>query len=162
PTPIFGMGLVEAIDDATLRANINNSQKASFGVGGRFNVSGASNTNGNDGTITRFGWKAQNKSGLLFAAEAYNVEMGISNEIFQSEREERSSCQFAPLPNSVQDSDSINGVTIREAALGATSSIVKFANFQRFSAPPTPVTLYTGANGAVSSTSIANGRQRFI
>jgi len=35
-------------------------------------------TTANDGTISRFGWKAQNKSLMIFAGEAYNVEMGIS------------------------------------------------------------------------------------
>jgi CxxC motif-containing protein (DUF1111 family) len=103
PTPAFGVGLVEEIDDATLRANIaaNNSVKVGLGILGHFNVSGAANTNGNDGTITRFGWKAQNKSGLLFAGEAYNVEMGITNEIFQTERDETATCQFASVPNSI-------------------------------------------------------------
>src|SRR4029453_12304427 len=49
----------------------NSSLKSSLGISSRFN------TSDNDGTITRFGWKAQNKSLLLFAAEAYNVEMGV-------------------------------------------------------------------------------------
>jgi CxxC motif-containing protein (DUF1111 family) len=164
PTPVFGMGLVESIDDATLRANIaaNNAQKVSLGIFGKFNVSGAANTNGNDGTITRFGWKAQNKSGLLFAGEAYNVEMGITNEIFQTEREENAACQFRGVPNDIQDTDSREAATPAEAAAGATTAIQGFSNFQRFSAPPTPVTSYTGINGAVSSASIARGRQRFI
>ena len=80
-------------------------------MGGRVNVvvsgntrteqirtQGEPNRNGNDGTIARFGWKAQNKSLLLFAAEAYNVEMGISNELFQTEREEKAACQFRLRP----------------------------------------------------------------
>jgi len=33
------------------------------------------------------------------AGEAYNVEMGISNELFQTEREENAKCQFKPTPN---------------------------------------------------------------
>ena len=59
------------------------------------------NKNGNDGTIARFGWKAQNKSLLIFSGEAYNVEMGISNELFQTEREENPRCQFKPTPNDI-------------------------------------------------------------
>ena len=51
-------------------------------------ITGQTNNNGNDGTIARFGWKAQNKSLLLFSGEAYNVEMGITNELFQTERDE--------------------------------------------------------------------------
>ena len=158
PTPVFGMGLVEQIQDKDLVANLlaNNSVKISLGIFGHVNrVSGSANNNGNDGTIARFGWKAQNKSGLLFAGEAYNVEMGITNELFQTERDETASCQFATVPNDVQNTDATT-------ALAATTAIQNFANFQRFSAAPTPVTSYTGANGAVSSTSIARGRQRFI
>src|SRR5262249_37902724 len=58
PTPVFGLGLIENTPDATLLANLaaNAALKAALGIAGRFNVSG------NDGTITRFGWKAQNKS----------------------------------------------------------------------------------------------------
>ena len=41
---------------------------------------------GNDGTIARFGWKAQNKSLLVFSGEAYNVEQGVTNELFTNER----------------------------------------------------------------------------
>ena len=41
----------------------------------------------NDGTITRFGWKAQVKSLLMFAGEAYNVEQGVTNELFPNERD---------------------------------------------------------------------------
>ncbi len=59
-----------------------------MGIYGRPNTSASAvgfpavpNTSGNDGTITRFGWKAQNKSLQIFAGEAYNVEMGVTNEI---------------------------------------------------------------------------------
>ncbi|MFL6624195.1 MAG: di-heme oxidoredictase family protein [Sulfurifustis sp.] len=151
PTPIFGMGLVESITDAALVANAqaNGSAKANLGISPKFNH------NGNDGTIARFGWKAQNKSGLLFAGEAYNVEMGITNELFTQERDETASCQFATVPNDIQDTDATT-------ALAATNAIQNFANFQRFSAPPTPVTSYTSSVvGTVSSTSINAGKTVF-
>jgi CxxC motif-containing protein (DUF1111 family) len=80
PTPVFGAGLLENLDDSTLLNN--QASQANNGLG----ISGTFNHNGNDGTIARFGWKAQNKSLELFAGEAYNVEMGITNEIFQNER----------------------------------------------------------------------------
>src|SRR5438093_5120491 len=93
PTPMFGAGLIEQIPDAAIVANqrANASVKASLGIVGRPNrirITGEANNNGNDGTIARFGWKAQNKSLLLFSGEAYNVEMGITNELFQTERDE--------------------------------------------------------------------------
>ena len=57
PTPVFGAGLIENIADETIRSNmtLNAGQKEALGISGHVN------TNGNDGTITRFGWKAQNK-----------------------------------------------------------------------------------------------------
>ena len=63
PTPTFGLGLVEMTPDATLQANLaaNRGIKAALGIGGMLN------TTGNDGTVTRFGWKAQNKSLIIFA-----------------------------------------------------------------------------------------------
>src|SRR5262245_34062270 len=90
PTPTFGLGLVESVTDAGLQAALdaNTRQKQGLGISGRFNRSG------NDGTITRFGWKAQNKSLLMFAGEAYNVEVGVTNDLFPNERETNPACQF--------------------------------------------------------------------
>ena len=97
PTPIFGAGLIEAIPDSAILANVRIKEppKRQLGVIGHpnANLGGNVNRSGNDGTITRFGWKAQNKSLLMFAGEAYNVEMGISNEVFPQERDETASCQ---------------------------------------------------------------------
>jgi mono/diheme cytochrome c family protein len=82
PTPTFGLGFVESTPDPILIEN-STAVTASNSLG----VLGATfNTSGNDGTITRFGWKAQNKSLLIFAGEAENVEMGVTNELFPNER----------------------------------------------------------------------------
>src|SRR5207248_9132533 len=84
PTPTYGAGLIEAIADSTLKDNLetNGNLKSRLGISGHLN------TSGNDGTVTRFGWKAQNKSLLVFAGEAYNVEQGVTNALFMTEREE--------------------------------------------------------------------------
>ena len=147
PTPVFGAGLIEMIKDNTLVANLNanSSTKQFLGISGRLN------RNGNDGTVSRFGWKAQNQSLLLFSGEAYNVEMGITNELFQSERDENPNCQFASVPNDTQLFDTTAGFP------ALITAIENFANFQRFLAQPTPVASFTGA----SSTSIARGKQKF-
>ncbi|MFZ0952163.1 MAG: di-heme oxidoredictase family protein, partial [Candidatus Sulfotelmatobacter sp.] len=94
PTPLFGLGLVEATPDANLQANLaaTQSARATLKIGGVFN------TSGNDGTITRFGWKAQNKSLMIFAGEAYNVEQGVSNENFPNERSAVAGCVFNGTP----------------------------------------------------------------
>ena len=84
------MGLIEAIPDSTLVQNLASGGGASLGITGRLN------RNGNDGTVTRFGWKAQNKSLLIFAGEAYNVEMGISNLLFNTSGRDPECSPVAP------------------------------------------------------------------
>ncbi|HTN42979.1 MAG TPA: di-heme oxidoredictase family protein [Nitrospiria bacterium] len=155
PTPVFGGGLIEQIPDSAIIANqeVSAQQKSNLGIHGhphRVRMdNGTTNVNGNDGTVARFGWKAQNKSLLLFSGEAYNVEMGISNELFQTERDETGNCQFAPTPN---DTTNAAGTTPAEVL----SDVEKFAFFMRFLAPPTPsLTTPGGAD------SIANGRDLF-
>ena len=147
PTPTFGAGLIENIPDSAIIGNAtsNAPTKTSLGIRGRPNfqvsgrtISGQTNNNGNDGTVARFGWKAQNKSLLLFAGEAYNVEMGITNELFQTERDETGSCQYATVPN-----DTTN------LAAGTLSGIEQFAIFMRFLAPPTPSTDTPGGSASI-------------
>jgi CxxC motif-containing protein (DUF1111 family) len=154
PTPVFGAGLIEQISDGTIVANqaANAPRKGSLGIRGRPHrvpLNGTTNVNGNDGTIARFGWKAQNKSLLLFSGEAYNVEMGISNELFQTERDETANCQFAQTPNDITNADALNAVE-------GMSAIEKFSHFMRFLAPPTPSTSKPGG-----ANSIAKGRDLF-
>lgn len=159
PTPVFGAGLIEQIQDSTILANqaANASQKSALGIRGKPNISvsgrtisGVTNRNGNDGTITRFGWKAQNVSLLLFSGEAYNVEMGITSELFQNEREQDPACQFATVPNDAQNFDAADALT-------GTTAIQNFANFQRFLAPPTP-----SSDSPGGATSIARGKSQFV
>jgi hypothetical protein len=99
PLQMLGLGLIESIQDAAILSNFNSTatQRAALGI------TGHPNRSGNDGTITRFGWKAQNKSITMFAGEAYNVEMGITNELFPTATEENAACQGPnkPEPNDV-------------------------------------------------------------
>jgi CxxC motif-containing protein (DUF1111 family) len=140
PSPTFGLGLIEAIPDSALRANLaaNAAQKTALGIAGQFNLSG------NDGTITRFGWKAQNKSLLMFSGEAYNVEIGVTNELFPNEREDNPACATNTTP---EDQPGPNG---------APSDIEAFSAFMRFLAPPGPP--QPNPNTAAS---VANGKALF-
>src|SRR2546426_4866194 len=159
PTPVFGAGLIEQIPDSVIEANqsANGFIKKLLGILGRPNrvvsgraITGSTNNNGNDGTIARFGWKAQNQTLLLFSGEAYNVEMGITNELFQQEREQKPSCQFVTVPNNVTDTETTD-------FLAGLSAIEKFAFFQRFLAPPTPSTNTPGGPDSIN-----NGRSLFV
>jgi CxxC motif-containing protein (DUF1111 family) len=141
PTPVFGAGLIEAIPDSAILANMhsNASEKSAMGISGHANahLSGNVNRSANDGTITRFGWKAQNKSLLMFASEAYNVEMGVTNELFPQERDETPGCLFNATPE-----DTLNftpaPATTGNSNTAVISDIEAFANFMRMLAPPTP------------------------
>jgi len=141
PTPLFGAGLIEGISDSAILANMqaNASLKAGLGISGHANahLSGNTNISANDGTITRFGWKAQNKSLIMFAGEAYNVEMGITNQLFPQERDETPGCLFNATPEDTLNFTpaSTPGSNPNTAVL---SDIEAFADFMRMLAPPTP------------------------
>jgi len=150
PTPVFGLGLVEATPDSTLQANLaaNRFIKSQLGIGGSLN------TSGNDGTVTRFGWKAQNKSLLVFAGEAYNVEQGVSNEAFANERTAVAGCVYNGSPEDATKMLNQNGSsTGTEAEM--SSDLVNFAAFMRLSGPPTPAPMSASAlNGAALFNSV--------
>ena len=146
PTPTYGLGLMENIPDTTLTANLaaNASQKRQLGISGHLN------TDANDGRISRYGWKAQNVSLYLFSGEAYNVEEGITNELFQTERDLNPTCQFDTVPNDV------TGATSPITAANLNSDITNFALYMRFLAPPAPSATIPGG-----ATSITNGQKLF-
>jgi CxxC motif-containing protein (DUF1111 family) len=141
PTPLFGLGLVEGTPDATLQANLaaNASQKSALGIGGLLN------TSGNDGTVTRFGWKAQNKSLLMFVGEAYNVEQGVTNELFPNERSTAPGCNPNGTPEDATNIVDPTNQSLTGTASAMSSDLVNFAAFIRLSAPATPVALSASA-----------------
>jgi CxxC motif-containing protein (DUF1111 family) len=152
PTPVFGAGLISNIPDQSLTDNAAamGDLRSALHIGGHFqherNGSDPFNHSGNDGTITRFGWKAQNKSPTIFAGEAYNVEMGVTNELFPNKREDDPSCQFNPLPEDYADTGSTAQLS------DAMSDVTAFGVFMTLLAAPTP---------APDTPSSANGRQVF-
>jgi len=151
PTPTFGLGLIESISDDTIVANQGAQQFAKQLLG----IAGTPNRSGNDGSITRFGWKAQNKSLLMFSGEAYNVEMGITNELFPNERgypgnQIPAGCLINPTPEDTTNFD----VT---STVAGPSDLVAFSDFMRFLDQPTPACTGNGC-----SQSIQNGRNVFV
>jgi CxxC motif-containing protein (DUF1111 family) len=147
PTPTVGAGLIEAIQEATILANVGASKP--------FGITGHENRNGNDGTVTRFGWKAQNKSLVIFSGEAYNVEQGVANELFPDERGEGGTpdpqvCKTVAAPSDHTNFENTQPQSVPSDAIG-------FANFMRFLAPPTP----SCTMGLNCSTSVNNGSALF-
>jgi CxxC motif-containing protein (DUF1111 family) len=148
PTPVFGAGLIENITEGSILANMraNSALKQHLGISGHPNYSG------NDGTITRFGWKAQNKSLVVFAGEAYNVEIGVTSELFPDERSNApASCLLNPTPE--------DATNFEASGYQISSDVVGFSHFMRFLAPPTPSS--QGIPGNPPASSVQNGKALF-
>jgi len=148
PTPLFGAGMIENIADDTILANLAASANPRLGI------AGVPNRSGNDGSITRFGWKAQNKSLMVFAGEAYNVEMGVTNELFPNERGYPpnpipAGCLLNPTPEDRTNFESTDPTQV-------PSDVASFADFMRFLDQPTPA-----CTGGGCSPEIQSGRTLF-
>jgi CxxC motif-containing protein (DUF1111 family) len=137
PLQLFGLGLIESIQDSAIRANMANDgwRKRALGITGHPNVVP------NNGTISRFGWKAQNGSITIFAGEAYNVEMGISNDAFPIGRSEEPSCSEVYEPFDIPRTDP----TLYNNPLKIMPAWLMFTEFMRFVDAPQPVPLTASA-----------------
>ncbi|HYM03401.1 MAG TPA: di-heme oxidoredictase family protein [Stellaceae bacterium] len=137
PLQMFGLGLIDSIQDREILAQ----HDATAGRRAALGITGHPNRSGNDGTITRFGWKAQNKSITMFAAEAYNVEMGITNELFPTATEEDPNCNgpAKPEPNDVtrMDPDESNNQAFNNP-LHILADWMQFQLLMRFMDAPQP------------------------
>ena len=137
PLQMLGLGLIDSIQDREILAH----QAATVSQRGALGIAGHPNRSGNDGTITRFGWKAQNKSITMFAGEAYNVEMGITNELFPHAKEEDPNCNGPqkPEPNDVTRMD--NDDEVNQAFKNPLHIMADWMQFQlmmRFTDGPQP------------------------
>ncbi|HUI43864.1 MAG TPA: di-heme oxidoredictase family protein [Terriglobia bacterium] len=158
-TPFFGGGLIEIIQDSDIIANMMSNLAAKMMLG----ISGHPNYNADDGSINRFGWKAQKRSLILFSGEAYNVEVGISNEFFPNKTDETPGCT-PPFPEGPPNGNGPHGVPDDRtdwASLPAEGYLMpgdpeRFGVFGRFMAPPAPGT----CPGGVQS-SCMNGQTQF-
>jgi CxxC motif-containing protein (DUF1111 family) len=128
-TPTFGAGLLEIINDKDILSNqaTQCASQATTGICGIPNYS-------SDGTIGRFGWKAQDRSVLIFAAEAYNVEEGVTTEEFPNELDETPGCLINQLP---EDHPDFTGLLVADRFSGDPE---RFALFMRMLAAPLPAT----------------------
>ena len=131
PSPVFGGGLIENIDEETLLAYRASLSGNALGITPNFN------RNGNDGTISRFGWKAQNKSLELFSGEAYNVEMGVSNELSPQERPAGLEAKTTGLPAQCKlNATPEDHTNFNQPAVDTPSDVTKFAVFMRLLKAP--------------------------
>jgi CxxC motif-containing protein (DUF1111 family) len=140
--PTFGDGLIEVIRNIDIINNMNSNltTKAALGITGHPNYSG------NDGSITRFGWKAQVRSTLIMAANQMNVEMGVTNETFPNEIDQTPGCVFNPVP------ETVTNFTPGILTEMFPDDRARVEYFTQWLSPPTPGT---------SSSSTKNGKTQF-
>lgn len=119
---LFGLGLIEAIDDQTLLDLAARPEKD--GVKGRVNW--VLNPLSQEQEIGRFGWKAQISDLEWFASFAYLNEIGVTNPLMQEEIKP-SGKPIPPGADLVQDPEDIG------------ADIDAFYRFMSFLAPPPPL-----------------------
>jgi CxxC motif-containing protein (DUF1111 family) len=104
-TPLFGLGLVDAVPDATFLTLAANQQGDPDGVRGRASIVHSPNANAN--LVGKFGWKAQVASLRDFAGDAYLNEMGITSVNFPKDNCPQGDCASLlacdPRPDDPED-----------------------------------------------------------
>ncbi len=124
-TPVFGLGLMEAIPDSAIIANVR--KQPVDGVKGKAAmvvdvVSGQTR-------VGRFGWKAQQATVLGFAADAYANEMGVTNRYFPKENAPNGDAAKLAKSDFIQDPE--------DAPATGLADFEKVANFMKLlGAPP--------------------------
>lgn len=132
-TPLFGAGLIEAIPDEAILANV--SAPKTDGVKGKASM--VKDPVSGEMRVGRFGWKAQQASVLGFAGDAYLNEMGITSRFFPTENAPNGKqAVLAKADKFADPEDVVDPVTNK-------SDVDRVANFMRFLAP-----LPTGASTA--------------
>jgi CxxC motif-containing protein (DUF1111 family) len=144
PLQMFGLGLIDTIQDIEILSR----HSATAALRAHLGIKGIPNRSANDGTITRFGWKAQNKSLTMFSGEAYNVEMGVTNELFPQAVEELPACN-GPNKNHPNDTTRTDLDDSRNQGFNnpvhELADWMQFTLFMRFLDGPHPVAFSSSA-----------------
>jgi CxxC motif-containing protein (DUF1111 family) len=127
PIPLFGAGLVEAIDDETLLALEDPTDRDRDGVSGRAAI--VTDAGSGERRVGRFGWKAQHATLLAFGADAYRNEMGITNDLFPAE------FAFGISPGQMRSCDPFPDPEDRRDPVTRRRGIDNFESFMKFLAP---------------------------
>lgn len=78
--PMIGLGLIEAIHEDDILAQVDADDADGDGISGR--ASWFRPAEGENVLLGRFGWKASNPSVLVQSADAFNGDLGISSPLF--------------------------------------------------------------------------------
>jgi CxxC motif-containing protein (DUF1111 family) len=132
-TPLFGLGLIDAIPDEAILRNVR--KQPIDGVTGKAVVT--TDVVSGKARVGRFGWKAQQTSVLAFAADAYANEMGVTNRYFPTENAPNGDAAKLAASDFILDPE--------DAPATGLADFEKVANFMKFLAPPPGVKLTPAA-----------------
>ncbi len=134
-TPLFGLGLIEAIPDATILRGVR--AKPVDGVLGKASMVVDAATKKT--LVGRFGWKGQQATLLSFAGDAYLNEMGITNRLFPTENAPNGNLALLRRLDTVLDPEDQPDPDTGKAGIDV------LADFMRFLGPP-PTQPVTASN----------------
>ena len=134
-TPLFGLGLIEAIPDATILRGVRT--KPVDGVLGKASMVLDAATKKT--LVGRFGWKGQQATLLSFAGDAYLNEMGITNRLFPTENAPNGNAALLKTLDTVRDPED------QPDPASGKAGIDVLADFMRFLGPP-PTQPITASN----------------
>ncbi|MEK6257474.1 MAG: di-heme oxidoredictase family protein [Planctomycetota bacterium] len=134
-TPLFGLGLIEAIPDATILRGVRT--KPVDGVLGKASMVVDAATKRT--LVGRFGWKGQQATLLSFAGDAYLNEMGVTNRLFPTENAPNGNVALLKRLDTVKDPEDQPDPDTGKAGIDL------LADFMRFLGPP-PTQPVTASN----------------
>lgn len=123
PTPLFGLGLIDAIPEAAILQNVH--KHPVDGVTGRPAM--VTDVVSGQVKVGRFGWKNQHAVLLAFAADAYRNELGITNRYFPTENAPNGDATLLAKYDFVADPE--------DAPATGLADFEKVANFMKYLAP---------------------------
>jgi CxxC motif-containing protein (DUF1111 family) len=123
-TPLFGLGLVDAVPDETLQEIAQLQQFLTPDTAGRANV--VTDVFSGQPRVGRFGWKCQIGTVLTFTGNAFLNEMGVTTPFFPHENCPQGDCALlAANPARSNPNDT-------------TETVTQIADHTIFLAPPPP------------------------
>ena len=135
-TPVFGLGLIEAIADADIQRNV--LKTPIDGIKGRAAI--VLDVASGQQRVGRFGWKAQQATLLSFAGDAYLNEMGVTSRLFPTENAPNGdAAKLAQYDTIADPEDEVDPAT-------GKGDIDAAADFMRFLGAPPQLALTTSAS----------------
>jgi CxxC motif-containing protein (DUF1111 family) len=146
-TPLFGLGLVEAIPDSDIEAYAFQQARQHPHQAGRVNR--VTDVASGQNRVGRFGWKDQQATLLSFSGDAYVNEMGVTNKFFPTENAPNGDLTKLKACDTVPDPEDKN------------DDVTLFANFMRLLAPPPRDPSLAVASNSADSAGTSSMADRF-